>query len=127
MRKSMPRDKHKTKQTSQNYRLKNWQKILYLAANRKRKNKTNKIVDIDEDWIKLQFINQKKKCYWTNVTLEPSIFPKHPLKPSLDRINNKLGYTKENTVITALSVNLGRNENDKECLIDFLQQIKKCY
>ena len=68
-------------------------------------------VSINEEWLLSQFQKQDGKCYWTGVELEINNISNHPLKPSLDRLDTKGDYSPTNTVITALSVNLSRNEN----------------
>jgi hypothetical protein len=56
--------------------------------------------------------NQQGKCFWFNVALIPhEIFDKNnPNSMSVDRIDNKKGYTKDNIVITTRAANLARNE-----------------
>lgn len=119
------RNKELDKTRNLKYKLNNWGKILFLAAKRVRKNSQNKKITIDEDWIYSKFKEQKGRCYWTNVKLCMSNVPRHPLKPSLDRFDSKKDYTPENTVISALSVNLGRNENSKKDWMEFLDNLKK--
>lgn len=67
----------------------------------------------------------RKLGYWTGVDLEITNIANHPLKPSLDRLDTKGDYSRTNTVITALSVNLGRNENTSEDFVSFLKEVAK--
>tara|TARA_B100000989_G_C19500766_1_gene454165 strand:+ start:797 stop:1525 length:729 start_codon:yes stop_codon:yes gene_type:complete len=99
-----------------------WYKWLIRSAKRKRVGKKIVPVSIDEKWVLSQFQKQDGKCYWTGVELEITNFANHPLKPSLDRLEIKGDYSSTNTVLTALSVNIGRNDNNA---IDFKKFIKK--
>lgn len=107
----------KKKQKERRVRL--WQNtLLHDCKNR------NLEVNIDIDYINFLFDKQNGKCFWFGVELKPSNIKKHPQQPSLDRLDNSLGYIKNNVVLTCYSANIGRNENDKDTWIDFLKQIK---
>lgn len=100
-----------------------WYKWLIRSAKRKRVGKKSVPVSINEEWVLSQVQKQDGKCYWTGVALEITDIANHPLKPSLDRLNTKGDYSPTNTVITALSVNLGRNENSAEDFMRFLKEV----
>lgn len=114
------RNKEKDAARAKQSRETNWHKWLLRGAKRKR---VKQQVSIDLDWILAQFERQDRKCYWTGVELQITSKSQHPLKPSLDRLNTKGDYSPENTVITALAVNIGRNENSAEDFEKFLQEI----
>jgi hypothetical protein len=107
-------------QTSKSYRLKNWAKMLILNA---RRHSTQ--VEIDEKFILELFEKQNKKCYWFDVPLMPSEVEKYPFQPSLDRLNRKLGYTKENVVLTCYTANIGRNISSTELFQEFCDILLK--
>lgn len=60
---------------------------------------------------------QNGKCYWFDVPLDMNLLfsdssdyiPKHPLAPSIDKIDDKLDYTVDNIVICCRLANFGRN------------------
>jgi hypothetical protein len=60
---------------------------------------------------------QDRRCGWLNMPLDfgvlhksdPNYFPKHPLAPSVDRIDDDGDYTKDNVIICCRFANLGRN------------------
>jgi hypothetical protein len=55
------------------------------------------------------------------VDLVPSESKKHPQQPSLDRLNNELGYIKGNVVLSCYSANIGRNEIDSDVWKNFIK------
>ena len=114
------RNKEKDAARAKQSRETDWHKWLLRGAKRKR---VKQQVSIDLDWILAQFERQDRKCYWTGVELQITNINQHPLKPSLDRLNTKGDYSPENTVIAALAVNIGRNENSAEDFAKFLQEI----
>lgn len=106
-------------------KVKFWHKWLYRTASRKRHNKKKIEVSINEDWILQKYQEQSGRCFWTGVELEITHIPNHPLKPSLDRIDPRGAYSRENTVITALSINIGRNENSEKDWKEFIHNYLK--
>jgi hypothetical protein len=68
--------------------------------------------EIEEKWN-----SQNGMCYWFEFPLDLGLLykdhldwmPKHPLAPSIDRINIDEDYTKDNVVICCRGANLGRN------------------
>uniref|UniRef100_A0AAU6VY36 Restriction endonuclease n=2 Tax=unclassified bacterial viruses TaxID=12333 RepID=A0AAU6VY36_9VIRU len=64
---------------------------------------------------------QEGKCYWLGVPLSEDELPdRHPLKPSIDRLDNSKGYIKDNVVITSTFANLGRSNTTVEDFREFL-------
>ena len=70
------------------------------------------IEDLENQWKK-----QGERCYWFNIPLDlmllynnhPDWYPKHPMAPSVDRIDDLKDYTPDNIVISCRFANLGRN------------------
>lgn len=91
------------------YRINNWYKYLAQKANsRKRPNS----IKLKEEDILLLAFNQNYKCALTNEDF--NIISKW-WKPSLDRIDSSLGYTKQNIRLVAWIVNHTRgNLTDDE-------------
>lgn len=70
--------------------------------------------------------NQDGKCYWLDVPLSEDELPdRHPLKPSIDRLDNSKGYIKDNVVITSTFANLGRSNTTVEDFSEFLKLLKQ--
>jgi len=71
--------------------------------------------ELEDIWNK-----QSGKCYWFGVDLDlnllykdhPDWMPKHPLAPSIDKIDVNGDYTKDNIVICTRFANFGRNVCD---------------
>ena len=96
-------------------RVRLWQNTLIHDSKRKGVENTLTIDDITEMYNK-----QNGLCYWFKIPLIPSKKNKHPQQPSLDRLDRKKGYTKDNVVLCCYSANIGRNENDLETWESFL-------
>lgn len=72
---------------------------------------------IDEKDLKNLWEKQNEVCYWFKIPLDsdllfnkhPDYFPKHPLAPSVDRIDDTKDYTIDNVVICCRFANFGRN------------------
>lgn len=84
------------------------------------------VEDLENQWKK-----QGCKCYWFNIPLDfqllykdhPEWFPKHPMAPSVDRVDDKLDYTPDNIVISCRFANLGRNVYPHDKMRDVLNLI----
>lgn len=96
-------------------RVRLWQNTLIHDSKRKGVENTLTIDDITEMYNK-----QNGLCYWFKIPLIPSNKNKHPQQPSLDRLDRKKGYTKDNVVLCCYSANIGRNENNLETWESFL-------
>ena len=83
--------------------------------------------ELEEIWNK-----QNGKCYWFGVDLDldllykdhPDWMPKHPLAPSIDKINVDGDYTKDNIVICTRFANFGRNVCDFNRFADIVKILK---
>ena len=76
--------------------------------------------------------SQEGKCYWFGVPLDitllyrdhPDWMPKHPMAPSIDKIDVNGDYTKDNIVITTRFANFGRNVCDFDSFKEIVQTLK---
>ena len=84
-------------------------------------------VDITWEDLEIQYEKQNGKCYWfgIDIDLDEVFIPYSIQAPSVDRINDSVGYTKDNIVITTRFVNLGRGNYSKEKFIEFIKKLKK--
>lgn len=85
-----------------------------LEAARGRAKKNNIPIDIDLNYLLELYEQQGGKCKLTNLnfTLNTRKEGQHfnPFNPSIDKINHKGGYTKENIRLVCVIVNLSLNE-----------------
>jgi hypothetical protein len=83
--------------------------------------------ELKEVWDK-----QDGKCYWFGVDLDlellykshPDWMPKHPMCPSIDKIDVNGDYTKDNIVITTRFANFGRNVCEFDRFHDIVRALK---
>jgi hypothetical protein len=95
-------------------RVRLWQNTLIHDSKRNKEHNLT-VNDVNE-----MFDKQNGLCYWFKIPLIPSYKLKHPQQPSLDRLDNTKGYTKDNVVLCCYSANIGRNENSQEVWEEFL-------
>jgi len=108
-------------ETNLNWKLENFIHNKVQAAKHRsiRKQIEFNITDeIVEDILK----QQGGKCYFTGVVLTFSTHDWNSL--SIDRLNNDLGYTKENIVLVTRFANSSKNTQTTE---EFINNIKQCY
>jgi hypothetical protein len=88
-----------------------------------------KALDVNITWedLKEQYIKQNGKCHWLNIplNLNHTLISWHPLACSCDRLDNKIGYLKDNIVITCRFANLGRGAASQELFEEALKTIKE--
>lgn len=77
------------------------------------------IDDLLDKWEK-----QNGKCYYTGIEMIKTFRKKCPTQVSVDRINTKEGYLKENIALCCLSINYAKNSFDESQINDFLSKIK---
>lgn len=100
-------------------RVRLWQNTLIHDSKCRNLENTLTVDNINE-----MFEKQNGLCYWFKIPLIPSNKYKHPQQPSLDRLDINKGYTKDNVVLCCYSANIGRNENDVDTWINFLNLLK---
>ena len=74
-----------------------------------------------------QYAKQRGLCHWSGVPLrlETQDISYHPLGLSVDRLINEKGYHKDNIVLTARLINLGKNQYPSEDFPAVMDQFKK--
>ena len=78
----------------------------------------------NEDLIHL-WDEQGGKCYWLGLKLGDETLPnRHPLKPSLDRLDTAKGYIKGNVVISSTFANLGRSNTPPDVFFSFVESMR---
>lgn len=79
------------------------------------------VQDVIELWAE-----QKGNCYWFNVPMMwiEEASPRHPLIPTLDRTDNRKGYTRGNCVLACWGANAAKGTcelEEWEQFLDFLR------
>jgi len=129
--KNLPEEKKKEKINNQ----KKWQnnniiRVRVLAAKYRAKRK-NLEFNIDEDYINELLIKQNYRCIYTNTELDLKMGSDdmfiNPNTISIDRINNKLGYTKNNVALVTAIVNNMKNDLTESKFLEVINLIQKNY
>lgn len=95
--------------------------ILDKARERSRKHCWE--FNLDKNYILELYEKQNGKCYWFDLDMLNCLEDKHPLQPSIDRIDNDKGYTKDNIILTCFAANAGRVDTDAITFIKCLDKI----
>lgn len=102
-----------------------WQEknlIKYRLGSLRRAAKTRNLeFNITEEDIQEQFILQEGKCFYSGINLNIKDIGEF-CSFSVDRIDNELGYTKENIVLTIAKINTMKSDLT---LVDFQYLIKR--
>ena len=120
----------------------NWNQIR-SSTNRRRMNgdgasdqtkiwTTSKLLVTSED-LKMVWDKQKGKCYWFDIDLDLNLlykdhkdwYPKHPLAPSVDKIDESGDYSINNIVICCRFANFGRNVYPFDRMQDLISTLTK--
>ena len=104
-------------------RVENWDKQILNGARVAFKRRPELVLEIDAAWIREQFDRQKGKCFYTGLPMVPSAETRAPNRPSLDRKNPALGYTKENTVLCHMAINFMKNDMGYEEFLSYLRGV----
>jgi hypothetical protein len=62
---------------------------------------------------------QNGMCYWLNIPIDFTMEDRLR-KPSLDRLDNNIGYRKDNVVLTTIFANTGRRDATIEEMLKFI-------
>ena len=88
--------------------------VMVLGSARSRSRRYNRAYDLDIEWLLNLHSKQSGCCLLTGIPLEFSVNANKtrrfiPFAPSLDRIDSDDGYTKDNTRLVCVAVNLALN------------------
>lgn len=126
-RKYRAENKDKANKSSATSRKKMHWSMRLIRTSKSSANARNLEHELTDEDVKLLWELQNGCCYWLGVPLsEDAELPdRHPLKPSLDRLDNSKGYIKDNVVITSTFANLGRSNTTVEDFSEFLNLIQQ--
>jgi hypothetical protein len=98
----------------------------YLAQACQRSAKHRQITcDLDADYLRSLWEQQRGLCYWLGIPMEPSIETRSPARPSVDRLVPARGYTRGNVVLSTQFANMGRNACSAERFAAFVALLRE--
>lgn len=86
--------------------IENWLKVLYCSCKKRHHYKKDFVCDITLEDIISKYTEQNGLCAVTNIKMDHQIGSLNSV--SIDRIDNTIGYTKENIHLVTKWINLGR-------------------
>ncbi len=85
--------------------------------------------DIDIEWLLEKYNEQNGKCLLTGIefdlTHSNKKYHRNPFSPSLDRIDNSKGYTKSNTRLVCVWINIAIGEYGEENFLIMIKELLK--
>lgn len=105
------------------HRLTNWQAHIAGACLHDAKRR-HFPCDIDEPYIKLLWEQQLGRCHWLGIGMVPSVVNRHPLRPSIDKLDPSKGYTRGNVVLCTMFANMGRNNFPADAFRAFVEELR---
>jgi hypothetical protein len=89
--------------------------------------RTIKEITVTEQMLIDKFNSQKGLCYWSGLRLDDkyNLLSKHPFSISVERLNNDLGYTPDNIVLTRRIFNLGRSDFSESEFLNVINDLKE--
>jgi hypothetical protein len=101
-----------------------WASQLARSCNRGRMVSRFGRASIDAEFIKTLFKKQGGRCYWLGIPMVPSPEHRDPRRPSLDRLDNEIGYVPGNVVLTTMFANMGRSQLSAAAFAVFVSELQ---
>lgn len=83
--------------------------------------------DLTTEYIKSLYEKQNGKCFWLGIPLVPSMIPRDPRRPSVDRYDSTIGYVQGNVVLACMFANMGRSCLTPEAVREFVAELRTYY
>lgn len=101
--------------------------VRYSQGRNQVSNRPVREIFLDEDLLIKKFQDQNGKCYWSGLPLneEFNAIKHHPFAISVERLDNKQGYSYENIVLTRRIFNLGRMAFPEQDFHTVIEQLKQ--
>lgn len=103
---------------------KNWARILHSSACENARRRGHPPPEWDATWLEQRLIEQRGLCHYTGVSMMPSALPRHPFKPSPERLDNNETYLKSNTVLVTWAANAARCSSSHEQFREWLNAVR---
>jgi transposase len=97
--------------------------VVLSAKGRHRAKYEESPILIDADYMRKVWYLQGGKCYWTGLELHFYGVERHPLKASLERLDNSVGYLKGNVVWASNFANRARGDLDANEFMEVLATV----
>lgn len=105
-------------------RVSRWAEQLVYVARSAKKVRRFGATDIDAAYLHELFEQQRGRCYWLDIPMIPSAVARDPRRPSLDRLDNAVGYVRDNVVLASQFANLGRSSCPADAFEDFTRELR---
>ena len=79
--------------------------------------------DLDAEYVRELFAAQRGLCHWLGIPIVPSVGFRDPRRPSLDRLDNSIGYVRGNVVLSTMFANMGRSAADADTFRTFVAEL----
>lgn len=86
-----------------------------------------KPITVNEQDLIRKFEEQDGLCYWSGLPLNEDYndISRHPFAISVERLDNNLGYSYDNIVLTRRIFNLGRSDFSSSEFLDVIKTLKE--
>jgi len=81
--------------------------------------------DLDRAFLIDLFARQNGLCYWFGIPMIPSSVYRDPQRPSVDRLDNSIGYLRSNVVLACAAANIGRSSASAERFSAFCTTLRE--
>lgn len=130
LRESKPEVKAKIRAYSVAYHENPDNYLKYMVERARTRNAGQQPFDIDFDFVRQQMRKQRGRCYYSGLKLVikrglGSKGSRNRLAPSLERIDNTKGYTRDNTVIVCIHANKAKLNFSLEDLLDLSKRMAR--
>lgn len=96
-----------------------------VAGAKKRSQEAGMPCNITMEYCIWLLARQERRCYWTGAEFSMTGPARHPMKPSIDRLAPKLGYTIGNIVLATNFANRARGDTPANEFKDVLHEIMR--
>lgn len=112
---------------SERQKTRDWSKRLVEQTKARHIKRWDSEFDLTPEFLRTLFERQGGRCAWLRVELRATLGGsfRHPNQISLDRIDNRLGYTQANVMLVCQAANLARCDSPIEVFEDFVREVRR--
>lgn len=101
-----------------------WNTLLFYSTRQRSRVLACTDFDLTPDFIQSLYARQGGLCHWFGIPMLITGQDRHPQKPSVDRLDNARGYTKDNVVLACHAANMGRSKSTAEEWVSFVKLLR---